>query len=154
MPAHPNERTIEALKRMVAQIEYLVQHPRIQQRTWVANGRDWLPILHHAIEDLTEQGNTQLPAPETPSTATVSPEVEAAMLLVKVSAGSSETYVNINLNDITKVTVDRSGEPGYRYQRGAMNSFELKNGRKYITLKAEALRLIEVLRQREENKSS
>jgi len=159
MPIHPNERTIDALKRIVEQIEYLVQHPRIQQKTWVASGREWLPVLLHAIEDLTELGNNTLPLLEesTSSIASIQPitaEVETPMLLIKVSEGSSETYVNISLNDITKVTVDRNGEPNHRYQRGAMNSFELKNGRKYMTIKTEALRIIEALREREEGNKS
>lgn len=55
MSEHPNARTIEAIEKMIEGMQYLVDHPRMQQRNWVASGRQWLPILHHAIEDLQKE---------------------------------------------------------------------------------------------------
>ena len=52
MSQHQNARTIEALQKIIETMQYYVDHPRIQQRNWVASGRQWLPTLHHAIEDL------------------------------------------------------------------------------------------------------
>ena len=52
-PLHnPNARTIEALEKMIEEMEYLVAHPRIQQKTWVAKGKTWLPTLRTARQDL------------------------------------------------------------------------------------------------------
>jgi hypothetical protein len=44
MSIHPNARTVEAMEKMIAEMQYLVEHPRIQQKTWVASGRRWLPV--------------------------------------------------------------------------------------------------------------
>lgn len=52
MTQHPNARTVEAIEKMMEEMQYLVDHPRMQQRNWVAKGRVWLPILQHAKEDL------------------------------------------------------------------------------------------------------
>ena len=46
------KRTLEALETIIDEMQYLVEHPRIQQKTWVAKGKTWLPTLHHAKEDL------------------------------------------------------------------------------------------------------
>jgi hypothetical protein len=37
---------------MIEEMEYLVAHPRIQQKRWVAKGNTWLPVLRTAQEDL------------------------------------------------------------------------------------------------------
>lgn len=52
---HPYTRTIEALEKIITQMQYLVDHPRMQQRNWVARGKEWLPVLHHAKEDLSQE---------------------------------------------------------------------------------------------------
>lgn len=133
-------RTIAAIQKMIIEMQYLVDHPRMQQRNWVARGREWLPVLHHAIEDLSQadQSNTvnqgmSYPAPEIPS------------LLIKVNVRDPNTYINIPLNEVKSVTVYRGGEPGHRYQRGAHSGFELKNGHKYLTNPDEAQRLVDAL---------
>lgn len=46
------KRTIEALETMIAEMQFLVEHPRMQQKRWVAKGKTWLPVLHNAKEDL------------------------------------------------------------------------------------------------------
>jgi hypothetical protein len=51
-------------------------------------------------------------------------------MLVKVTAGKGETYINIELSDIAKVEISHNGEPGHRTVRGAMNAFTLKDGSK------------------------
>lgn len=46
------KRTIDGLIKIIEEMQYLVEHPRIQQKTWVAKGRVWLPVLQNAKEDL------------------------------------------------------------------------------------------------------
>ncbi len=46
------QRTIKALKTMIDEMQFLVDHPRIQQKRWVAKGKTWPPTLHNAVEDL------------------------------------------------------------------------------------------------------
>lgn len=36
------------LQHIIEQMEHLVAHPRIQQKTWVAKGKAWLPVLRIA----------------------------------------------------------------------------------------------------------
>ncbi len=55
MTEHPNARTITAIEKMMNEMQYLVDHPRMQQRNWVASGKQWLPILQHAKEDLQRE---------------------------------------------------------------------------------------------------
>ncbi len=52
LPHHPNARTIAALEQMQEEMEWLMAHPRIQQKTWVAKGKTWLPTLRMARQDL------------------------------------------------------------------------------------------------------
>ena len=52
MTDHRNKRTIIALDTVMEEMQYLVEHPRVQQKTWVAKGKTWLPILQYAKEDL------------------------------------------------------------------------------------------------------
>lgn len=54
---HPNARTIKELDTIVEEMEYLVAHPRIQQKTWVAKGKTWLPVLRVARQDLGRDVN-------------------------------------------------------------------------------------------------
>ena len=53
--SHPNARTVSAIEKMMEEMQYLVDHPRMQQRNWVAKGKEWLPVLHHAKEDLEKE---------------------------------------------------------------------------------------------------
>ena len=55
MAEHPAARTVAGLEQIIEKIEYLVAHPRIQQKRWVANGRQWLPILRNARADLEDE---------------------------------------------------------------------------------------------------
>lgn len=41
-----------ALDRIIKQMQYLVEHPRIQQKTWVAEARGWLPVLRDVKSEL------------------------------------------------------------------------------------------------------
>lgn len=148
LPAMPNSnhaRTIAAVQKMISEIQYLVDHPRVQQRTWVAKGQVWLPILHHVIEDLGGE-----PYTATEAEPTTTPVESNVSLLIKVSAGYNETFVNIQLDDIKNVTVCRSGS-GYPAQRGCQSGFTLKNGQKYLTSDAEAQRVVDALRKRDES---
>lgn len=52
MSAHPAARLVAALAKMREQMQFLVDHPRMQQNRWVARGREWLPILEQAQTDL------------------------------------------------------------------------------------------------------
>lgn len=49
---HPNTRTVAAIEKMIEDMQFLVEHPRMQQKRWVAKGKEWLPILEQAKEDL------------------------------------------------------------------------------------------------------
>ena len=49
---HPAERTIQDLETVMEEMQFLVDHPRMQQKRWVAKGKVWLPILQNAKEDL------------------------------------------------------------------------------------------------------
>jgi hypothetical protein len=135
-----NARTIAALEKMIHEMQFLVDHPRMQQRNWVASGKIWLPILRHAIEDLS-----RVPGSSAANTVSPSPAVESKSILVKVNAGGGETYVHVSLENVAEVTVYRSGE-GYRYTRGAHSGFRLKDGRQYLTNADEAQRIVDAMR--------
>jgi len=47
-----HKRTIEDLGKVISTMQFLQEHPRMQQRNWVASSRDWLPVLHRVQEDL------------------------------------------------------------------------------------------------------
>lgn len=55
MPQHPASRTVEQLEQMIKEMQRLVASPRIQQKTWVALGKTWLPVLEDAKEDLRDE---------------------------------------------------------------------------------------------------
>jgi hypothetical protein len=120
MPNSPNARTVAALQKMIIEIQYLVDHPRMQQRNWVAKGRTWLPILQHAIEDLSSALGVSVSAPETHN------PINQMAILVKVNVANDETYLNIDLEDVREVNVYRGGEPGHRYVRGAHSDLHLR----------------------------
>lgn len=132
MPDQPNPNTIAALERIIQEIRYLVDHPRIQQRTWVASGKQWLPLLQIIHGELTGRSD-DLPA-------VTLPEDEETML-VKVNMSADETYVQIKLDDIDRIQVNRV--------RGS-SSITLKNGQQYLTSADEAQRIVDAMRKRDE----
>ncbi len=71
-------------------------------------------------------------------------------MLVKVNAGKGETYINIDLDNVAQAVVSWSGEPGYRVERGAHSSVELKDGKQYLTNPDEARRIVDAIRKRDE----
>ena len=68
-------------------------------------------------------------------------------MLVKVNMSKGETYINIDLGDVAKVVVSRSGGSGYRIERGAHSSVELKDGKNYLTNADEAQRIVDAMRK-------
>ena len=52
-------RTVAALEQMIEDMQFLVDNPRMQQRRWVAKGKEWLPTLHNAVEDLQQDVSQQ-----------------------------------------------------------------------------------------------
>jgi len=132
MPNQPNPNTIVALERVMQEIQNLVDHPRIQQRTWVASGKKWLPLLQIIHGELTGRSEA-LPAIAVPENEEV--------MLVKVNMSASETYVQIKLADIDRIQVNRV--------RGS-SGFTLKNGQQYITSPDEAQRIVDTMRKHDE----
>ncbi|MBK9746005.1 MAG: hypothetical protein IPO91_04425 [Chloroflexi bacterium] len=132
MPNQTNPNAVAALERIIQEIRYLVDHPRIQQRTWVASGKTWLPLLQIIHGELTGHSET-LPT-------STSSETEET-LLVKVNMSADETYVQIKLEDVDRIQVNRV--------RGS-SSVTLKNGQQFLTSANEAQRLVDVMRQRDE----
>ena len=57
MVEHPFARTAAALDNIIRQMEYLVEHPRIQQSEWVYQGKGWLPTLRQARTDLLAEND-------------------------------------------------------------------------------------------------
>ncbi len=55
MPIYPASRTLQGLDQMIGEMKGQVASPRIQQKTWVAKGKVWLPILEDAQEDLLQE---------------------------------------------------------------------------------------------------
>ncbi|MBN8640071.1 MAG: hypothetical protein J0M07_32465 [Anaerolineae bacterium] len=140
-----NPNTVAALERIIQEIRYLVDHPRIQQRTWVASGKTWLPLLQIIYGELTGQ-TASAASDDSPPRA----DQDTGSLLVEVNSGDGQTYINVTLANVQQVDVYRGGEPGYRYIRGAHSGFALKDGRKYLTSANEAQRLVDVMRHRDE----
>ena len=71
-------------------------------------------------------------------------------MLVKVNAGKSETYVNINLDEVAQVVVSRSDEAGRGLVRGGYSFVELKDGKQYLTEPDEAQRIVDAMRKRDD----
>jgi len=44
-----------ALENVIEEMRFLAEHPRMQQRNWVAKAGQWLPVLQHAKEDLQRE---------------------------------------------------------------------------------------------------
>ncbi|MBK9745999.1 MAG: hypothetical protein IPO91_04395 [Chloroflexi bacterium] len=145
MPNQTNPNTVAALERIIQEIRYLVDHPRIQQRTWVGSGKTWLPLLQIIHGELTGQ-TANAAADDSPPRA----DKNTGSLLVEVSSGDGH---NVMLANVQQVEVYR-GEPGYRSVRGAHSGFALKDGCKYLTSANEAQRLVDVMRQRDEAASN
>jgi hypothetical protein len=71
-------------------------------------------------------------------------------MLVKVNAGKSETYININLDEVAQVVVSRSDEAGHGLVRGGYSFVELKDGKQYLTEPDEAQRIVDAMRKRDD----
>lgn len=137
MPYNPN--SIKELERVMQEIRGLVDRPRIQQKTWVAMGKTWLPILQIIHGELTKQPLPQpTPAEETPMAQTPS----SPSILIEAHVGRGTAFVNIALEDIHQVEVY---DPNALYNRGRNNIVTLKNGQKYITKYEETQRVIAAL---------
>lgn len=142
-PRTPNPNTVAALERLMLEMQNLVAHPRIQQRTWVARAKEWLPLLHIVHGELTGQ---RLAVPESSQLPTAD---DTGSLLIEINASGGRNFVNIALANIQQVEVYRGGEPGQRYIRGAHSGFVLKDGRKYLTSADEAQRIVDAMRKRD-----
>jgi hypothetical protein len=60
------QQTSEELQKIIEEMTYLVKHPRIQQKTWVANAKRWLPVLRIAQSQLAGEpleGQSADPSP-------------------------------------------------------------------------------------------
>lgn len=57
MTDQAKQRNLAELEQMIKEMQYLVDHPRMQQRNWVASGKRWLPILEHMVEGLQSEVN-------------------------------------------------------------------------------------------------
>jgi hypothetical protein len=141
MANNPNSNSAEALRRIIEQIQYLVDHPRIQQKTWVANGKTWLPILQILLGELTNKQNIW----ESGLTQRQSPQASPSAL-IGVSGAYGQAFLNVSFNDVHQITPYRGGEPGYGFTRGGHSSITLRDGIKHLTSAEEALRLVNVIR--------
>jgi hypothetical protein len=54
MQSHQVNQTMESLNEVIKAMQSLYEHPRMQQRNWVAAAKYWLPILRQASEHLQE----------------------------------------------------------------------------------------------------
>lgn len=134
---------IDDLEKLIHEMQYLVDHPRIQQKTWVANGRKWLPILHRIKGEITTARDTSQPQPAEPV-----PQKPKTPIVLEVH-WKGQTFMTFDLEEVAQVTIDRSGEPGYRAERGVVTQFRLKDGRSFSLSKKEALRLLDELKKLE-----
>jgi hypothetical protein len=147
MTDHASKRTIAALEKMMQEMQFLVDNPRMQQKRWVAMGRTWLPILNDAKEDLLRLGQSDA-APSAEVQASPAAPAGEESILIKISQGSGETYLNLKLDEIAEVSVAHHSEPGQKIQSDATNSFRLRNGTAYLTTVHETKRLVEALASR------
>lgn len=142
---NPNPNAVAALEKIMQEMQNLVAHPRIQQKTWVAQAKTWLPLLHIIHGELTGQRVASVPEAESsPSTA------DEASLLVQYNGSFGSSYVNITLANVQQVGVYRGGQPGYGHVRGGHSYVQLKDGRKFITSADEAQRVVDVMRRHDE----
>lgn len=145
MPDQPNPNTIAAFERIMLEMQNLIAHPRIQQRTWVARAKEWLPLLQIIHGELTGKKLSSATNNSNPLA-----ENDIASILIEVNAGGGQTFINVTLANVQQVDVYRGGEPGYRHVRGAHSGFILKDGRKYLTSADEAQRIVDALRKLDE----
>jgi len=117
------------------EMQNLVAHPRIQQKTWVARAKEWLPLLqivHGEMIATPDEGKRR---------------ADPSSILVEVNAGGEQTFINLALAEVQQIEVCRGNEPGYRHVRGAHSGFVLKDGRKFLTSADEAQRIVDAMRQ-------
>ncbi len=130
-----NPNTAAALRQIIESIRYLVDHPRIQQKTWVASGKKWLPVLEIVYGELSnEQRSGTIDMAQAPLVK------DLGSILVEVNVSVNQTFMNIDLADVSQVEVHRTKS----------NSFTLKDGRKYLTNPTDAQRIIDALRKAQE----
>lgn len=55
MSQHISARTVAAIRKVIEEVQFLTEHPRMKQRNWVAKGKEWLPVLRQAQEDLEQE---------------------------------------------------------------------------------------------------
>lgn len=144
-PHRPNPSAVAQLERIMQEMQHLVAHPRIQQKTWVARAKEWLPLLGIIRSELIGQPESAVPA-----SSAASPAQDDGAILVEVNTEHSKTFISVNLSDVQQVTVYRGDEPGYARVRGAHSGFTLKDGRKFLTRADEAQRIVDALRRRDE----
>lgn len=142
-----NPNSIAQLERVMHEIQGLVDRPRIQQKTWVAMGKTWLPILQIIHGELTKQPLNRDSLSEEAAIANTPQDRLSPSILIEVRVSVSKTFVNIPLADIKEVKVDK----GEYYRRGAENSILLKNGKKYLTTYQETQRVIVALHKYNES---
>lgn len=58
-PEHPAAITAAQIEQMMTEMQYFIDHPRIQQRRWVERGRTWLLVLQQARAHLLTQAASQ-----------------------------------------------------------------------------------------------
>jgi hypothetical protein len=104
-----NPNTVAAVRRVIEEMQYLVDHPRIQQRRWVASGKNWLSILQIALGELDSK-QTLLSAFES--------EEPHAYTIVGINVSSGQRYANIRVDTVQYIEVYRGGEVGHRLVRG------------------------------------
>lgn len=144
MPYNPS--SITELDRVMQEIQELIEHPRIKQRTWVAKGKTWLPILQIIHGELTRRHSSQ----DDPNQITIDNTPPSPMILVQVQTRSSKAFINIPLTDIKEVQVDERPI----YMRGVENSFTLKSGKKHFTTYEESKKIIDALHKYNESLES
>lgn len=132
MTDNTNPNTAAALRAIIEEIQYLIDHPRIQQRRWVASGKKWLPVLEIVHGELSAEPRNS------PSDRAQAPRVkDLGSILVEVNISVNQTFVNIDLADVSQVEVHHT----------KTSSFTLKDGRKYLTSPKDAQRIIDAIRK-------
>lgn len=141
-PHRPNPCAVAQLELIMQEVQHLVAHPRIQQKTWVARAKQWLPLLRIIRSELIDQPQSAVPDNDT----AVSAQNNGA-ILVEINAEHGQTFLSVALSDVQQVAVYRGDEPGYARVRGAHSGFTLKDGRKFLTHADEAQRIVDALRR-------
>lgn len=58
-PEHPAALTAAQIEQVMAEMQYFIDHPPIQQRRWVEKGRTWLLVLQQARAHLLTQAASE-----------------------------------------------------------------------------------------------